>query len=208
MAENTPAQGQSKGKSIACMACGIASIVLCEAYGMGLIPAIISLVLGSQCAKEGVQNTFTKVGKITGIIGLILSIGKWSRVSDIDDSDNLTLEDSRSIYTLVRQAKTNSSESDSAYFDELGKLISMLKKLCENKKKIDELKDELTTIKIRTKIINRVNQSYSEESNEMITKKLMDQIVPRQKEYNKLKTDFNNLRESVLSMRSDSVLAK
>jgi hypothetical protein len=74
MAENTPAQGQSKGKSIACMACGIASIVLCEAYGLGLIPAIISLVLGSQCAKEGVQNTFTKVGKITGIIGLILSI--------------------------------------------------------------------------------------------------------------------------------------
>lgn len=74
MSVNTPVQGQSKGKSIACMACGIASIVLCEAYGMGLIPAIISLILGSQCKKEGVQNTFTKVGKITAIIGLILSI--------------------------------------------------------------------------------------------------------------------------------------
>ena len=72
MAENT--QGQSKGTSIVCMACGIASIVLCEAYGLGLIPAIISLILGSQCKKEGVQNTFTKVGKITGIIGLILNI--------------------------------------------------------------------------------------------------------------------------------------
>ena len=74
MAENTPVQGQSKGKSIACMACGIASIVLCELYGFGLIPAIISLILGSQCKKEGVENTFTKVGKITGIIGLILNI--------------------------------------------------------------------------------------------------------------------------------------
>ena len=74
MAENTPAQGQSKGKSIACMACGIASIVLSWSYGCGLIPAIVSLVLGGQCAKEGVQNTFTKVGKITGIIGLIMSI--------------------------------------------------------------------------------------------------------------------------------------
>ena len=74
MAENAPVQGQSKGKSIACMACGIASIVLCEVYGMGLIPAIVSLILGGQCAKEGVQNTFTKVGKITGIIGLILNI--------------------------------------------------------------------------------------------------------------------------------------
>ena len=74
MAENVPAQNQSKGKSIACMACGIASIVLCEIYGIGLIPAIISLILGGQCAKEGVQNAFTKAGKITGIIGLILNI--------------------------------------------------------------------------------------------------------------------------------------
>ena len=74
MAENTPVQGQSKGKSIACMVCGIASIVLSECYGLGLIPAIVSLVLGGQCKKEGVQNTFTKVGKITSIIGLILSI--------------------------------------------------------------------------------------------------------------------------------------
>ena len=74
MAENTPVQGQSKGKSIACMVCGIASIVLSECYGFGLIPAIISLILGGQCKKDGVQNTFTKVGKITSIIGLILSI--------------------------------------------------------------------------------------------------------------------------------------
>jgi len=72
--ENAPVQNQSKGKSIACMACGIASIALCEAYGLGLIPAIISLVLGGQCKKAGIQNTFTKVGKITAIIGLILSI--------------------------------------------------------------------------------------------------------------------------------------
>ena len=72
--ENAPVQNQSKGKSIACMACGIASIVLCEVYGFGLIPAIISLVLGGQCKKAGIQNTFTKVGKITAIIGLILSI--------------------------------------------------------------------------------------------------------------------------------------
>jgi len=74
MAENTPVEGQSKGKSIACMAFGIASVVLAWCYGCGLIPAIISLVLGGQCKKEGVQNNFTKAGKITGIIGLIMSI--------------------------------------------------------------------------------------------------------------------------------------
>lgn len=74
MAENTPVQGQSKGKSIACMVTGIASIVASYGYGVGLICAIVSLILGAQCKKDGVQNQFTKVGKITAIIGLILSI--------------------------------------------------------------------------------------------------------------------------------------
>ena len=69
MAENTPVQGQSKGKSIACMVTGIASIVASYGYGVGLICAIVSLILGAQCKKDGVQNQFTKVGKITGIIG-------------------------------------------------------------------------------------------------------------------------------------------
>ena len=73
MAENTPAQG-SKGKAIACMVCGIASIVASYGYGFGLVCAIVSLVLGSQLKKAGVENQFTKVGKITAIIGLILSI--------------------------------------------------------------------------------------------------------------------------------------
>ena len=74
MAENTPVQGQSKAKSIVCMATGIASIVLCYCWGLGIVAAIVSLVFGGQCKKSGVQNTFTKVGKITSIIGLILSI--------------------------------------------------------------------------------------------------------------------------------------
>ena len=71
MSENTPVQGQSKGKAIAGMACGIASIVLSWVYGAGLIPAIIGLILSSQCSKQGDQSTFTKAGKITSIIGLL-----------------------------------------------------------------------------------------------------------------------------------------
>ena len=65
-----------KGKSIASMVCGIASIVCCwMGYGAvaGLICGIVALVLSSGCVKEGYENQFTKVAKITGIIGLILS---------------------------------------------------------------------------------------------------------------------------------------
>ena len=74
MSEITPVQGPSKGKAIAGMACGIASIVLSWLYGAGLIPAIIGLILSSQCSKQGDQSAFTKVGKITSNIGIILNI--------------------------------------------------------------------------------------------------------------------------------------
>lgn len=74
MAENTPVQGQSKAPSIVCMATGIASIVLCYCWGLGIVAAIISFVFGGKCKNSGIQNGFTKVGKITSIIGLILSI--------------------------------------------------------------------------------------------------------------------------------------
>lgn len=63
-----------KGKSIASMACGIASCVCFSSGFVGLACAIVALVLSSGCIKEGYENQFTKVGKITGIIGLILSI--------------------------------------------------------------------------------------------------------------------------------------
>ena len=74
MAENAPVQGQSKAPSIVCMATGIASIVLCYCWGLGIVAAIVSFVFGGKCKNSGIQNGFTKVGKITSIIGLILSI--------------------------------------------------------------------------------------------------------------------------------------
>lgn len=61
-------------KSIVCMACGIASIVLSSSYGIGLIPGIISIVINMSCRRRGEQNGFTKAGMITSVIGILFSI--------------------------------------------------------------------------------------------------------------------------------------
>ena len=62
MAENTPAQGQSKGKSIACMACGIASIVDCRVHQDNIQPVMsnsagfpdngINMILRISCLQD------------------------------------------------------------------------------------------------------------------------------------------------------------
>lgn len=65
-----------KGKSIASMVCGICSILscwwgYCAFLGLGL--GIAAVVLATGCIKEAYENNFVKAGKITGIIGIIIS---------------------------------------------------------------------------------------------------------------------------------------
>ncbi len=67
----------NKGLSIASMACGIAGCVCCwTGWGgiLGLAAAIVGVVLSKKAVEAGGENTFNKVGKITGFIGIGLSI--------------------------------------------------------------------------------------------------------------------------------------
>lgn len=65
---------ENRGKSIASMALGIASICLCESVIGGLVCAIIGLVLAKQALEQGPENGFVKAGKITSTIGLVFGI--------------------------------------------------------------------------------------------------------------------------------------
>jgi len=141
-------------------------------------------------------------------LGIILSEGHWSRVSDIDVSDEVTVEVSRSIYKMVRDAKAQTSDADPKYFEDLGKMISTLRKICENNKKIDSLKEEMTVIKTKTDLVHKALDDDSYDPNQMITEKLSGQIDAFRKENDRLNSDFAALRESVLAKKTDSVLAK
>ncbi len=64
----------NKGLSIAAMACGIAGLVLCWVYGIGLAPAIVGVILSKKAVEQGGENNFNKAGKICGWVGIGLSI--------------------------------------------------------------------------------------------------------------------------------------
>ena len=72
MAENTSGAGKTQG--IISMVCGLVSIFGSYSFGVGIIIAIVGLVMNKKSAEAGYQGTPLKVGKITSIIGLILSI--------------------------------------------------------------------------------------------------------------------------------------
>lgn len=67
----------AKIMSIISMACGIAGLVFSFCYGSGIVLSIAALVLSIMANKQApmfTNNTMAKVGKITGIIGIVLAV--------------------------------------------------------------------------------------------------------------------------------------
>lgn len=62
-------KNEDDSTGITALVCGILSICFSWTFVFGLTLSIVALTIGSK--KE---NTYSKAGKITGIIGLILSI--------------------------------------------------------------------------------------------------------------------------------------
>ena len=63
----------NKGLAIACMACGIGSIVT-GSFGLGIAAGIAAIVLSCKSKAVNGPTVFGKVGLITGIIGVAYGV--------------------------------------------------------------------------------------------------------------------------------------
>lgn len=70
--ENGNKASGKKGLAIASMALGIFSIVGTAGELMGIAAAVISLLFVWQLKKDGIESTFSNVGKITSCIGILI----------------------------------------------------------------------------------------------------------------------------------------
>lgn len=62
------------GKATGALVCGILSILLCSTVILGIALGIVAIVLGAQVAGRMVSVDRARVGKVCGIVGLVLSI--------------------------------------------------------------------------------------------------------------------------------------
>lgn len=143
------------------------------------------------------------------LLGRILCEGKWTKISDIDLSDDLSITDVREIKNRLAEALRYVSEDNRPYFESLEKLISIYEENSYNAEKIAEIDAEIDKFDIETDVYAEAfhgiyyRQQREEERNE-ITKK----AYPYQINRKNCAAEFNSLRRSIISMRSDSVLCK
>lgn len=65
-----------QGFSIAGMVCGIVGLVLCWAYGIGIIPSVVGLVLSVVGRKKSIEAGFNNSGMATaGLVCACISLG-------------------------------------------------------------------------------------------------------------------------------------
>ncbi len=66
----------SSGFAITSLVCGILSILCCYCtLGVTVIPAIMAIIFGIVAQKKGQSKGLSIAGIITGVIGLLLSLG-------------------------------------------------------------------------------------------------------------------------------------
>ena len=142
-------------------------------------------------------------------LGIILCKGRWAKISDIDLTDDISVPRERGVKTSIAQALEHSSDEDRPYFEKIENLIGLLDKYASNVDAIYGIKKEIEDFEAKAAVYSIA--FYSEEDKkkrEDERNALVKKTYPYQVENKKITEDFNSLRNSILGMRSDSVLAK
>ena len=143
------------------------------------------------------------------LLGRILCEGKWTKISDIDLTDDLSISDVREIKKRIAEALRYASDDNHLYFETLEKLISIYEENSYNAEKLDEIDAEIDKFDIETDVYSEAFHGiYYRQQREEERKEIMKKAYPYQINRKNCASEFNSLRKSIINMRSDSVLCK
>ena len=142
-------------------------------------------------------------------LGRILCAGKWTKVSDIDLTDEVSASREESVKKMISEALQHSSYENRPYFENLERLISLYETYNDNKTKLDAINNELSEFDARSKVYSYAYHEEKDKDRRSFDRnKILKKSYPYRLENKKIEEEFAKLRRTLLEMRSDSVLAK
>ena len=196
------------GKRVyACDSCGVA-------YGISLFfglpheKALNSMNMGffAEADKRFSHILMADPSDFESLLGRVLCAGRWTKVSDICVSDELTPTRLKHAREGLLKASSDAKEQDKAYFACLKEYISALGALAVNRHKQRVINKEMDVVRTKMSV-------YSEYVNmEEVTRVEREDIMSRLKPFEKaapgLEKAYEEARSKILSMARDSVLTK
>lgn len=140
-------------------------------------------------------------------LGRILCCGRWTKISDIDYSKNVTLDLIRKLEDLTKEAQDRVSGQDREFFFKMKELIIILTKLMLNKNKQNKLTARMENLDAAKQAYSYsyqyvnagMEKSKRDTDYDLRTLKLGEE---------KIRSSFDALKNELIGMRSDSVFAK
>ena len=142
-------------------------------------------------------------------LGRILCEGKWSKISDIDLTDDVSSSRVKEIKKRIGEASQHTSFENKPYFESLDELISLYETYSYNSQMLDVINNKVEEFDSRTEVfaVAFSGPDFREKS-ETERKALLSKAYPYQVKNKKIEEDFSSLRNKILGMRCDSPLTK
>ena len=190
-----------------CGSCGVA-------YGISLFfglpheKALNSMNMGffAEADKRFSHILMAEPSDFESLLGRILCAGRWTRVSDISISGELTPTRIRHARNGLLKALSDSEEQDKEYFKCLQDYIDALGALAVNRHKQMVINKELDVV--RTKIEVYSEFCNMEEATRVEREEILSRLQPFQNAAPGLQNAYDEARSKIISMARDSVLTK
>ncbi len=193
-----------------CRSCGVAYGISLF-FGMPMEKALNAMNTGHYIeAHKRFENVLMlEPSNFDALLGQILCVGGWSKISDIDPSDVIDEEDWKKIKALFDDAKLRVKESDMEFFVKLEKLIFMLGKICYNNGLLDAMNRRVETLDSIGHVYYLAEQLTTEFGGVSRNRKeILSDIENLEKDNRKLSYDLLAYKRDLIQMKNDCILVK
>ena len=143
------------------------------------------------------------------LLGRVLCEGGWTRISDIDLTDDIDESSFKAAQRRLEEAKQHASVHNVPFFENVEKLISYCEEYRKAKAKISEIDSEVNAFDANTAVMHEAFHGKDFRlQREKERKDLVSKSYPFQVRNKKIEGEFRELRNSITAMRDDSVLCK
>ena len=143
------------------------------------------------------------------LLGRILCEGGWTKISDIDLTDDVDVSSYKAVRRRLGEAKQHASVHNVPFFENVEKMVGYCEEYRKNMQKINENELEVKAFDAGTAVMDVAfhGKDFSIKRDKE-RNRLLAEAYPYRVSNKKIETEFSIMRDHILGMRSDSPLTK
>lgn len=143
------------------------------------------------------------------LLGRVLCEGGWTKISDIDLTDDVDVSSYKAVRRRLGEAKQHASVHNVPFFENVEKMVGYCEEYRKNLQKINENELEVKAFDAGTAVMDVAfhGRDFSIKRDKE-RNKLLAEAYPYRVSNKKIEADFRQLRNLIVESRGDSVLAK